>query len=327
MYRLLDKARTTMLAAFAATMTFSGALAQEIVVATGQDPSLGAFYVARDAGIFEKHGLSVRLESGPAGSAMVSLLIRNQVQAALAAEQAGILNYNADKDVVVVAQGSEPLRYFGIVARNVETFDDLKGKKIGVTIGSASEVFWRTLVEKKNLDADDYEVIPVDPPEMLAALERGNIDAASTWEPWMSRMVEGVSDTKILLDNEGVFTAHNLVYFNRSWAEANPETASTLMTAIIEAADFIREQPDKAAEIIANYLRMDVEFTRMLMAKFSSEVVLDQGTIDSLRSIETQLVEGGRLPAEGIDWDGFIYPDVLKSVAPGKVADYQLPAK
>ena len=99
------------------------------------------------------------------------------------------------------------------------------------------------------------------------------------------------------------------------------------MTAIIEAADFIREQPDEAAKIIANYLRMDVEFTRMLMTKFSSEVVLDQGTIDSLRSIETQLVEGGRLPAEGVDWDGFIYPDVLKSVAPGKVTEYQLPAK
>lgn len=326
MHRLLDKTRTVMLAAFAAAMTLNGALAQEIVVATGQDPSLGAFYVARDAGIFEKYGLSVRLESGPAGSAMVSLLIKNQVQAALAAEQAGVLNYNADKDVVVVAQGSEPLRYFGLVARNVTTVEDLKEKKIGVTIGSASEVFWRTFVEKMNLRAEDYTVIPVEPPEMLAALERGDIDAASTWEPWMSRMVESVSDTKILRDNEGIFTAHNLVYFNRSWAEANPETARTLLMAIVEAADFIREQPDKAAEIIAKYLRMDVGFTKMLMAKFSSEILLDQGTIDSLRSIETQLVAGGKLPADGIDWAAFIYPDVLKSIAPDKV-DYQLPTK
>ncbi|MGV6874213.1 ABC transporter substrate-binding protein [Pseudochelatococcus sp. B33] len=324
MNALLGKIRTTAIAALAAALAGTAALAQDIVVATGQDPSLGAFYVARDAGIFEKHGLNVRLESGPAGSAMVSLLIKNQVQAALAAEQAGILNYNIDKDVVVVAQGSEPLRYFGLVARNVAGVEDLKGKKIGVTIGSASEVFWRTFISKLNLNADDYTVVPVDPPEMMAALERGNIDAAATWEPWMSRMVEGVSDTAILRDNEGIFTAHNLVYFNRTWAEANPETARTLLTAIIEAADFIREQPDEAAKIIAAYLRMDVDFTRMLMTKYNSDILLDQGTIDSLRLIETQLVEGGKLPAEGIDWAGFIHADILKSIAPDKV-DYQLP--
>lgn len=212
-----------LVAALLAASAVSGALAQaprpKITIATGVDPSLGTFYVAKVGGFFEKNGLDVQLNTGPSGSAMVAFLVQNQVQAVLAAEQAGIQNFNLDNNVNVSAQAMQMLRYFGVVGRNIATVEGLKGKKVGVALGSASEVFWRAFVDKLGLNPKDYTVIHVEPPEMLAALERGNIDAFAAWEPWLTRTVQAVANTKIIRDNEGIINPRNFVYINRGWAQ------------------------------------------------------------------------------------------------------------
>ncbi len=47
--------------------------------------------------------------------------------------------------------------------------------------GSGSEVFWLAAVNKLKLDPKDYKIVQVEAPEMVAALERGDIDAYSAW--------------------------------------------------------------------------------------------------------------------------------------------------
>jgi ABC-type nitrate/sulfonate/bicarbonate transport system substrate-binding protein len=187
----------TVLALLIGLLAVTGAQAQKrtpMVIATGVDPAFSIFYIAKAGGIFEKHGLDVQLNTGPSGSAMVSFLIRNQVQAVLGGEQAGIQNFNLDNNVVVAAETTELTKWWGVVGRKIANLDGLKGKKIGVSMGSGSEVFWLAILEKLNLQAKDYNVLNVDPPEMVAALERGDIDAFVCWEPWVTRAVQSVAN-------------------------------------------------------------------------------------------------------------------------------------
>lgn len=300
----------------------TGAVAQtpktKMIIATGADPSLGTFYVAKVGGFFDKNGLDVQLNTGPSGSAMVPFLVQNQVQAVLAAEQAGIVNFNVDNNVVVSTQAMMMLRYFGVVGRNIENLDGLKGKKIGVSVGSAGDVFWRALVDKLNLNAKDYTVVPVEAPEMVAAMERGNIDAISAWEPWVSRTLQAIPNTKLLRDNEGIISTRNFVYMNRGWAEQNPDAAVRFMRSLVEATDFIRKNPDEASKQIASFLKMDAAFTKELIGKVDFDLRLDQASVDYLKTVEAQLKEAGRL-TKPVDWGRFIYPDVAKKVIPEKV--------
>ena len=305
----------------------SAAVAQgtktKMTIATGVDPSLGTFYVAKVGGFFDKHGLDVQLNTGPSGSAMVSFLVQNQVQAVLAAEQAGIQNFNLDNNVNVAAQAMQMLRYFGVVARNIDSIEGLKGKKIGVSLGSASEVFWRALVEKLGLDAKDYTVVNVDPPEMLAAIQRGNIDAFAVWEPWLTRTLQAVPGTKIVRDNEGIINPRNFVYINRGWAVQNPDAAVAFMRALVDATQLLRNNPDEAAKHISTFLKMDHALTLELVKKVNFDLYLDQSSIDHLKRIETQLKDGGKL-AKPIDWEKFIYADVMKKAQPDRV-NFTLP--
>jgi ABC-type nitrate/sulfonate/bicarbonate transport system substrate-binding protein len=310
-------------AAVIAVGVVSGAAAQgqktKMTIATGVDPSLGTFYVAKVGGFFDKHGLDVQLNTGPSGSAMVAFLVQNQVQAVLGAEQAGIQNFNLDNNVTVAAQAMQMQRYFGVVGRNIDTVEGLKGKKVGVSLGSASEVFWRAFVEKLTLNPKDYTVINVEPPEMLAALQRGNIDAFSAWEPWLTRTVQAVPGAKIVRDNDGIINPRNFVYMNKGWAEKNPEAAASFMKALVEATQLLREKPDTASEQIASFLKLDLPLTRELVAKVNYDIYLDQSSIDHLKRIETQLQEGGKL-AKPIDWGKFIYADVIRKVQPDRVS-------
>ncbi|MCC7417491.1 MAG: ABC transporter substrate-binding protein [Acidobacteria bacterium] len=291
----------------------------KMTIATGVDPSLGTFYVAKVGGFFDKHGLDVQLNTGPSGSAMVAFLVQNQVQAVLAAEQAGIQNFNLDNNVVVAAQAMQMLRYFGVVARNIDSVEGLKGKKIGVSLGSASEVFWRAFVEKLNLNPRDYTIVNVDPPEMLAAIQRGNIDAFSAWEPWLTRTTQAVPGTKIVRDNEGIINPRNFVYINKGWAAQNPEAAVAFMRALVDATQLLRSNPDEAAKHISTFLKMDAALTRELIGKVNFDLYLDQSSIDHLKRIEAQLQEGGKL-AKPIDWEKFIYADVFRKVQPDRVS-------
>ena len=307
---------------FASAATAQGPKTK-MTIATGVDPSLGTFYVAKVGGFFDKHGLDVQLNTGPSGSAMVSFLVQNQVQAVLAAEQAGIQTFNLDNNVTVAAQAMQMLRYFSVVARNIESIDGLKGKKIGVSLGSASEVFWRALVEKLGLDAKDYTVVNVDPPEMLAAIQRGNIDAFAVWEPWLTRTLQAVPGTKIVRDNEGIINPRNFVYINRGWAAQNPDAAVAFMRALVDATQLLRNNPDEAAKHISTFLKMDLTLTLELIKKVNFDLYLDQSSIDHLKRIETQLKEGGKL-AKPIDWEKFIYADVMKKAQPERV-NFTLP--
>src|SRR5260221_7510625 len=147
-----------------------------MTIATGVDPSFSAYYVAKEGGFFERNGLDVQLNTGASGSAMVSFVIQNQVQSAFGAEQAGVQNFNLDSNVVVVAEGTELVRWHGIVARKGQTLDGLKGKRIGIAPGTGSEEFWLAVAEAKHLKLADYKIIHVDAPEMIAGLERNDLD-------------------------------------------------------------------------------------------------------------------------------------------------------
>lgn len=294
------------------TAVHAQALKAKLTIATGVDPSLGTFYVAKAGGFFDKNGLDVQLNTGSSGSAMVPFLVKNQVQAVLAAEQAGLLTNAIDSDVVVAAEAMQMLKYYGLVARKPnDTMQALKHKKIGVALGSASEVFWRALVDKLQLNAADYTVVQVEPPEMLAALQRGDIDAFAGWEPWLTRTLAAVPGSKIVRDNEGIITTRNYVYINRTWARQDPNAARAFMRSLAQATEFIVNDPQAASKIIATYLKLDPALTRELVSKVRFDLKLDNDSVDYLKTVERQLLQAKRLQKPTV-WTEFVDGELLK---------------
>jgi NitT/TauT family transport system substrate-binding protein len=318
--------RTLLAAAIAGFMALASPAAAQtkMTIATGVDPSFSAYYVAKLAGIFEKNGLDVTVNTGPSGSAMVSFLVRNQVQSAFGAEGAGVQNHNLDPNVVVAAEGDLMKEWYGMVAKGVPNLEALKGKKLGIARGSGSEVFWLSMVEKLKLNPKDYKIIQVEAPEMVAALERGDIDAFTAWEPWLARATKAVPGAKVIVPQGEILTPRVYIYVNKEWADKNPAPATAFMKSMVEATDLINKEPEKAADHVAAFLKLDKELTRELMPKLRFDVRLDQDSLSNFIVIQKQLKDMGKLAKE-VDFQKFVYPDLLKKVRPEKVT-YSLPA-
>ena len=291
----------------------------KMTIATGVDPVFSAYYVAQQEGLFKKHGLDVRINTGPSGSAMVSFLINGQIESAFGSEIAGVANHNLDPNVVVVAQATRLVRWIAIVGRNVDSLEQLKGKKIGVARGSGGEVFWLALIDKLKLNAADYTVVNVEAPEMIAALERGNIDAYAVWEPWVTRGLAAVKNTKVLRDQEGILEQGVYIYMNLGWIKKNPEQAEGFVRALIEATDIINKDRKRAAKDVSDFLKsLDPPLVEQLMTKLRFEMVLDDFTISLFRLAETQLKQQGKL-TKPLDLGAFVYPDLLRKLQPKSV--------
>jgi ABC-type nitrate/sulfonate/bicarbonate transport system substrate-binding protein len=291
----------------------------KMTIGTGVDPSLAQFYVAKEAGIFERNGLDVQLNLGPSGSAMIAFLIGDQLQAALGAEQAGIQAHNLDPTVVIAGESVSLPHFFGLVGRRIDSIEGLKGKKIGVDSGSSSQTFWLALVQTLGLNPKDYTIVQIEPPEMIAALERGDIDAFSAWEPWVTRALDGIPDTRNLHDNAGIIVPRDYVWLNRQWTERNKPAAVAFMRSMVEATDYIRAHKHEAAGQIAHLLKLDPALTETLMGKVEYSMRLDNDSLAHMREIEAQLKQTGKL-TKPVDWSGMFVPDLLREVAPAVVS-------
>jgi NitT/TauT family transport system substrate-binding protein len=291
----------------------------KMTIATGVDPVFSAYYVAQEAGLFKKHGLDVRINTGPSGSAMVSFLVNGQIESAFGSEIAGVANHNLDPNVVVVGQATRLVRWIAVVGRNIDSLEGLKGKKVGIARGSGGEVFWLAMIDKLKLNPADYTIVNVEAPEMVAALERGNIDAYAVWEPWVTRGLGAVKNTKILKDQEGILEQGVYIYMNLGWIKKNGAQAEGFMKALVEATDIINKDRKRAARDVSAFLKnLDPPLVEQLMTKLTFDMELSNTTLAMFRLAESQLKGQGKL-AKPVDYGTFVYPDLLRKVQPGKV--------
>jgi NitT/TauT family transport system substrate-binding protein len=321
--------RRTLLTAAALASVSLGAQAQaqtltKMTIATGVDPAFSQFYVAKEAGFFEKNGLDVTINTGPSGSAMIPFLVNNQVQAAYGSDLAGVINHQVDPNIVAVADGTYLLKWLSVVGRNVADLDGLKGKKIGIAMGTGSEIFWRRVLEKKNLKLTDFTMVNVEAPEMLAAIERGDIDGFAVWEPWPTRTLMSVKGTKILQTAEGIYNNVNFVYMNRGWIEQNKATAEKFMLSLMQANDMIEKDRPAAAKLVSKFLKMPLELATELMPKVEFDMDWQPRSIEAIQVSEKQLADQKKLKAP-LDYSKYVYMDLVKAVRPANVKVTALP--
>ena len=296
----------------------------KMTIATGVDPAFSQFYVAKEGGLFEKNGLDVTINTGPSGSAMVPFLVNNQVQAAYGSDLAGVINHQVDDKIVAVADGTYLANWESVVGRNIDSLEGLKGKKVGVALGTGAEIFWRRLLTARKLDFNDFKLVNVDAPEMLAALERGDIDAFAVWEPWPTRTLAAVKGSKVLATNANIYNNINFIYMNRGWIEQNRATAEKFIKALCEANDIIEKDRPAAAKMVAKFLKMPVELATELMPKLEFDMQWTPRSLEAIKDSAGLLADQKKLKAP-LDYSKYVYMDLLKAVRPEAVKITELP--
>jgi taurine transport system substrate-binding protein len=142
-----------------------------------------------------------------------------------------------------------------LVARNgsgVNTIADLKGKRVGTPFASTAHYSLLAALAQNNLSANDVRLVDLQPQAILAAWDRGDIDAAYTWLPTLDDLRKTGKDliTSRQLAKDGKPTL-DLGAVADDFAAAHPEVVDIWRQQEARALTTIKDDPDAAAKAIA----------------------------------------------------------------------------
>ena len=299
---------------------------QPMTITTGADPNFAIFYVAKAGGVFKKFGLDVDLKMGASGSATIPYLISGDSQCSFGSEGKGILVHNIAPDkIALLMEGSNLLKFHGIVSSSkIKTVKELLGKKVAVAKGTGSEAFFMDFLAHYGFNLGQFEIINIEAPEMIPALERGDIDAYSAVaEPWLTRGVWALKEkAHILRDSEGIHNPSSMMYISKVFAKKYPATYTRFTEALVYTADWINRDIDETSLIAAETLQLDPKLCRELMTKVVYRSHIDKTTIKNIKIAHKQQFKLGNVDKELPDrewWDSFIMDAFIKSVKPENV--------
>jgi len=222
------------------------------------------YYVTKQLGLFQKHGVNVELISFPGGTVGLQALLAGDIQFASADGTAGLQANLRGGNIYFVA-GMINTFPFSILSRpEIRTPQELRGKKIVISrYGSSSDTAVRVAVEKYDLKPDKDVIILQGggQSERFAALRAGAIDAAIVSPPLNLAGKKMGFNEVIDLSQSGVPYSHQQIVAIKDYLERNPDAVLRTLRALIEGLAAWKDPSKKSVVMmhIAKYLRLDVE--------------------------------------------------------------------
>jgi len=268
----LQRRRSFLLAsAFAASgCSQRGPAAQRVRVVLAGTPATLAYLphtVAQQLNLYRREGLLVAVDVIAGGSKAVEALLRGSADV--------VIGYY-DHSVKMAAQG-QTLRSFVTMTRypgnviitspstssRIRRVEDLRHASVGVPgLGAQAHLSLSFLLVRHGVALSDFTPISTSSqPAAIAALERGRLDALSTFDPAATQVMRRHPNARILADartQEGVreilgVDAYpgSVLYAKADWLAQNTDTARRLARAIQASLRWIHQHsPDEIMGVV-----------------------------------------------------------------------------
>ena len=280
-----------------------------------------AVWVAEQKGLFRKYGIDPEvIVTGQGAATGISALLANDIQVVASAGDALVASTLQGADTVMIA-GVVNKGLQRIMARSeIKTPTELKGKKIGVTrIGAVSHSVLLMMLPRWKMSVNDVQVMQLgSSPNMLAALDRGGVDAAVLTIP--SMFVAEDRGYRVLVDmgDTDIYYLHTMIATTRNYVKSSRDRVTRFLKGYLEGLAFVKQNKKESIDIVRKKLQLGAEQTRnlersieLLNAKYYESV-----PYPSLRGVETVLgfLEKDNPKAKSADPKSFVDDSLLREI-------------
>ena len=153
----------------------------------------------------------------------------------------------------MVAAFDDSLGGDGIGAKKeIETVQDLKGKNVAFESGATAQFFLNVVLERHGLSQGDITHMEMLGSDAGAALIAGRVDAAVTYEPYLSEMRKN-EGTRVLVDTReapGLIT--DVILFREDVIEERPEAVQAVVNGYFRALEYLEQNREESIKIMAD---------------------------------------------------------------------------
>jgi len=207
--------------------------------------------LAKEAGIFKKHGLDVDLKKIPQKDRHLAIA-SGDVQCAATTVETWVV-WNASG--VATRQIFQMDKSYGadgmVVRNNIARITDLKGKTVAASAPGTAPYFTLAWFLKKNgLSVKDVTVVNLEPGPAAQAFVAGQNDAAMTYEPYLSTVRANPQAGKIIATTLDYPMIMDTFGCTPKFLADNPKAAQALTDSYFETLEMIKSDPKKSYEIM-----------------------------------------------------------------------------
>ena len=238
-----------------ALLPIAAAQAQETKVAVGISGWTGfaPLTLAKEAGLFKKHGLDVTIKKIPQKDRHLAIA-SGDIQCAATTVETWIV-WNAGG--VATTQIFQLDKSYGadgmIVKPSIQKITDLKGKTVAASAPGTAPYFTLAWMLKKNgLSVKDVKVVNLEPQAAANAFIAGtsDLDAGMTYEPYLSAVRDKPAAAKIIATTVDYPMVMDTFGCTPKFLSDNPKAAKALADGYFDALAMIKSDPKKSFEIM-----------------------------------------------------------------------------
>ena len=223
-------------------------------------------WLAKEEGVFARHGLEADLVAVRSAPLQVTALVSNEVQF-VRGSASSMLTAAAQgaKLKIILSLFAERASYDFLVAPSITKPSDLRGKKIGVQ--DFSGLLWSlTMLSLREMgldpQKDNINIQAIGDSTVIAqSLASGIIDGAAL-DRLQSARLQGLG-VKVLFDLGKIPLPSSPFMSSEAFIQKNPQTVENFIKALIEASAIMRSQKERGVAILQKYLKADRQLAEL----------------------------------------------------------------
>lgn len=251
-----------LLAAFGALAATAATAQTAVSIGMSGWTGFAPLTLAREAGLFKKHGLDVTIKKIPQKDRHLALA-SGDIQCAATTVETWIVWTANGIPTTQIFQLDKSYGADGMVVKpGIEKIADLKGRTVAASAPGTAPYFTLAWMLKKNgLSVKDVKIVNLEPQAAANAIiaGAGGLDAAMTYEPYLSavrakpeagRIIATTLDYPMVMDTFGC---------TPKFLAENPRAAKALADGYFDALAMIQAEPQKAFAIMGADVKQSAE--------------------------------------------------------------------
>jgi NitT/TauT family transport system substrate-binding protein len=294
---------------------------EKIILGTEAITLASPIWIAADKGYFQEEGLQVEIKTFSSGKATFQALLNDHsIDLATAAQTPLVYNSFQNRDYAIIGRIVNSDNEVKILARQdkgLKTPGDLKGKKIGITLGTSSHFFLGLFLLNYHLRMADVKMIDLEQTHLSEALIQGQVDAIVTWEPFSFLARKALGEKAMLFPSQGLYRLDYYLIARNDFIKNHPEVLRRFLRAVEKGEVFIKKNENEAIDILCTKLKIDREATRANWHDLRFRMSLDQSILVSLEDHARWAILNKIMDVETIpNYLAYIYPEALRAIKP-----------